>query len=55
MRTAIAKVKEEEAGLQLALTAGLAVGFSKMLKGANEAVATWKDCLAKIKRVQAEI
>ena len=37
MRTAIAKGKEEEAGLELALTAGLAVGFSKMLTGAGEA------------------
>ncbi len=46
MRTAIAKVKEEEAGLELALTAGQAVGFSKML---------WRDCLAKFKRLQAEI
>ena len=55
MRTAIAKVKEEEAGLELALTAGLAVGFSKMLTGAGEAVATWRDCLAKFKRLQAEI
>ena len=55
MRTAIAKVKEEEAGLELALSSGLAVGFPKMLKGAFEAVATWKDCLAKFKRLQAEI
>ena len=46
MRTAIAKVKEEEAGPELALTAGQAVGFSKML---------WRDCLAKFKRLQAEI